>query len=184
MTLLLYLYSKKAKMEYNEVIRSRESVRSYDPGLPLNPEMIKRIIDAGRVAPSACNNQPWKFLVVSSPEMLEKVKACYHREWFKRAPHILVVKGYRDQSWKRAYDGHNSIETDLAIAMTHIILSAANEGVGTCWIANFDPYILRQALSLKENEVVFGITPLGFPEKGYQLSSKKRKPAEEIVEFL
>jgi len=87
-------------------------------------EVLERIIEAGRLAPSANNRQPWKFIVVSSPEMLEKVKTCYHREWFKDAPHIIVVVGLKDQAWNRSFDGYNSVETDAAIAMTHIILAA------------------------------------------------------------
>src|SRR5512133_3081933 len=132
-------------MEFNELIRSRESIRNYDPDKPVPLEILMKILDAGRMAPSACNIQPWKFLVISSYPMLEKVRACYHREWFREAPHILVVTGYKDRAWKRSSDGYNSIETDLAIAMTHMILAAGNEGIGTCWIANYDPVILKDA---------------------------------------
>ncbi len=172
-------------MEYNDLITSRQSIRNYDPENPVKKEVLERILDAGRLAPSACNNQPWKFLVVSSPEMLEKVRACYHREWFKNAPHILLVVGLKDKSWVRSFDGYNSIETDVAIAMTHLILAAENEGVATCWIAHYDPALLREALNLKENEVIFCITPLGYPKEGFQKDSqKKRKSPGDVVEFL
>ncbi|HLN22235.1 MAG TPA: nitroreductase family protein [Bacteroidales bacterium] len=171
-------------MEYLDLIQSRESVRSYDPDRQLTRETLLRIVEAGRSAPSACNNQPWKFVVICSGDILEKVRGSYHREWFKKAPHILIVKGFCNRSWKRISDGYNSIETDLAIAMTHIILAAANEGVGTCWIANFNPDILSKALDLKDDEVVFGITPLGYPEKGYQHTLKKRKTIDDVLEFI
>lgn len=172
-------------MEFNDLIRSRESIRNYDPSCPVPRDVLERILEAGRLAPSACNIQPWKFLVVSSPVMLGKVRACYHREWFKEAPHILVVVGDKEQAWKRSSDGYNSIETDLAIAMTHLILAAENEGVGTCWIANYNPVILREALSLAENHVVYCITPLGYQKPGYQKSgNRKRKPSEDVVGFL
>lgn len=172
-------------MEYTNLIRSRESIRNYDPDRLLSKEILEKILDAGRMAPSAKNNQPWKFLVISSAAKLEKVRACYSRDWLKDAPHILVVLGLRDEAWIRDYDGYNSIETDVAIAMTHIILAAENEGLGTCWIAAYNPMLLREALNLKENQLIFGITPLGYPKRGFQKTSiKKRKSLDEVVEFL
>ncbi|NSW94528.1 MAG: nitroreductase family protein [Bacteroidales bacterium] len=172
-------------MEFSDLIRTRESVRSYDPDRSVPEEILRKILDAGRLAPSACNYQPWKFLLISSPAMLEKVRASYHREWFKEAPHVLVVTGLKDQAWNRTYDGYNSVETDAAVALTHMILAAENEGVATCWIAAYDPEMLRKALKLGRNQIVFGITPLGYPKPGYQKShTKKRKPLEDIVEYL
>jgi len=172
-------------MEYYELIKSRESVRNYDPERPLPKAIIEKILDAGRLAPSACNIQPWKFVVISSPGMLEKVRTAYKRDWFKDAPHVLIVIGSKMEAWKRSYDGYNSIETDLAIAMTHIILAAENEGIGTCWIEAYNPTILREALGVSENQVIFGITPLGYQKPGYRKSGQKmRKSLDEIVEYL
>lgn len=172
-------------MEFYDLIRSRESVRNYDPDRPVPKDILERILDAGRLAPSACNIQPYKFLVISSTENLEKVRACYNRPWFKDAPHILIVIGRRDLAWSRSYDGYNSIETDVAIALTHLILAGENEGVGTCWIAAYNPSILKEALNLQENQVIFGITPLGYPNPGYKKTvDKKRNTLEEIAEFL
>ena len=171
-------------MEFTELIHSRESVRSYNPNRPVQKETIEKILDAGRLAPSAVNHQPYKFLVISSPEMLEKVKVCYKRDWLKDAPLILVVVGQRDQAWIRSYDGYNSVETDVAIAMTHIILASENEGVGTCWIAAYHPNLLREVLKLNENQLIYGITPLGYTKAGYMKSIKKRKSLDEIVLYI
>jgi nitroreductase len=172
-------------MEYSDLIRQRESIRDYDPERPVPREILDRILEAGHMAPSACNNQPWQFLVIRSPEMLEKVRACYHRPWFKDAPQILIVLGYRDKAWVRRFDGYNSLETDLAIALTHMILAAENEGIGTCWIEAYDPAILRSALDLAENQEVFGISPLGYPHTGFARKGNKiRKSLDEIVRFL
>ena len=172
-------------MEYTDLIRIRESVRNYDPYRPVPKKILEKILDAGRIAPSAHNNQPWKFLVISSQTVLEKVKSCYQRDWIKDAPHILVVIGFKDQAWNRDYDGYNSVETDAAIAMTHIILAAANEGVGTCWIMAYNPLLLEEVLHTDENQEIFGITPLGYPKPEFQRTlEKKRKSLEEIVEFL
>jgi nitroreductase len=172
-------------MEFTELIRVRESVRNYDPDRPVPGEVMSKILEAGRLALSACNYQPWKFLVMSSPEMLKKVRNCYRREWLSNAPHILIIIGFKDQAWTRSYDGYNSLETDIAIAMTHVILAATNEGVGTCWIAAYDPARLGKALKLDENQVIYSITPLGYPKAGYKKSViKNRKPLEEVVKFL
>lgn len=172
-------------MEFYDLIGTRESIRNYDPQKKVSGEVLGRILNAGRLAPSAVNYQPWKFKVISSPYMLEKVRACYGRSWFRDAPHILIVTGSRDKAWNRSFDGYNSIETDLAIAMTHLILAAENEGVATCWIAHYDPALLVKALDLKDNEEVFSITPLGYPKDDFRkLMKKNRKPLEEIVEFL
>jgi nitroreductase len=172
-------------MEYTDLIRTRESIRNYDPTRPVPKEILEKILDAGRLAPSACNCQPWKFLVISSPARLEKVRACYKRDWFQDAPHILVVLGNKNLAWNRSYDGYNSIETDVAIAMTHIILAAENEGVGTCFVEAYDPILLKKALNTDANQVIFGITPLGYPKPGFQKRQiKKRKPLADIVEYL
>ena len=117
--------------------------------------------------------------------MLAKVRSCYSRSWFADAPQILVVTGDRGAAWTRTGDGYNAMETDLTIAMDHLILAATAEGVGTCWIAAFDPQVLRAALALKENETVFAITPLGYPRPDWQKKeAKERKPLAEIVRYV
>lgn len=172
-------------MEFYSLIAQRESIRNFDPARKVEPEVLQRILEAGRLAPSAVNFQPWQFWVISSPEMLQKVKACYNRPWFQGAPHILTVVGDLSQAWVRKDDGYNSLETDLAIAMCHLILAAENEGVATCWIEAFQPNLLREALGLKENQRVFAITPLGYPKEGFtKKNNKQRKPLAEIVRFI
>jgi nitroreductase len=172
-------------MEFTELIRNRESIRNYDPEKPVPQKVLDKILEAGRIAPSACNDQPWMFLVIRSEQMLHAVRDCYSRPWFKEAPLVLVVVGLKDKAWVRSFDGYNSIETDVAIAFTHLMLAAENEGVGTCWIEAYDPKILRKALDLDESQVVFGITPLGYPKAGFVKKGEKiRKSMQEIVRFL
>jgi len=172
-------------MDFYEVIEERESVRSYDSKKPVLPEVLDRILNAGRIAPSAANRQPWTFVVVSTEEKLATVRPCYQRDWFQNAPQILVIVGDKSKAWVRPKDGINSIETDLAIAMDHIILAAENEGVGTCWILHYDYEILAKAIDLKENEIICCITPLGYPEAGYHKRHNKiRKPMEKVVRYI
>ena len=123
--------------------------------------------------------------MVQSDEALAKVRPCYGRPWFHDAPLVLAVAGFRDQAWVRECDGTNALETDLAIAMTHLILAADDEGVATCWIANYDPRILRAALGLRAGQEIFAITPLGYPRADFvRKSVKTRKALEEIVRYL
>ena len=168
----------------HELVTSRKSVRGYDASRPVPPEILARVLDAGRLAPSAKNLQPWKFLVVSSPGMLAKVRPCYERDWFHEAPHILVVTGDRSEAWVRPSDGWNSLETDLAIAMDHLILAAHAEGLATCWISAFNPAMLRDALGLKPTEALFAITPLGYASAEAQSRPKSRKPLDEVARYL
>jgi len=169
-------------MEFYELIESRVSIRNYDSQQAVSEDILNRILNAGRLAPSASNRQPWKFVLVSSKEKLAAVADSYHREWFKQAPHYLVVVGDKSQSWVRPGDGYNSIETDLAIAMDHLILAAANENIGTCWIIAFDYEKLAKAIGLHEDEVIFCMTPLGYQKPGFEKKNNKiRKSLEELV---
>ena len=171
-------------MEFTELINVRESVRNFDPERPVPKDIILRILNAGRVAPSAKNLQPWRFIVISASPLLNRVKECYKRDWIKDAPHILVALGLKGQAWIRTYDSYNSVETDVTIAMTHIILAAENEGIGACWIAAYDPQCLSEVINPAENEIIYGMIPLGYPKPGYKkVLNKKRKSLEEIVEF-
>jgi nitroreductase len=172
-------------MDFYSLISQRNSVRNFDPSRKVEPDILHRILEAGRLAPSAVNFQPWQFWVISSPEMLKKVKACYNLPWFQDAPQVLTVVGDLNQAWVRKDDGYSSIETDLTIAMCHLILAAENEGVATCWIQAFKPDLLRDALSLKENQRIFAMTPLGYPKADFtKQSNKQRKPLAEIVRFI
>ncbi len=171
-------------MDFHELVRNRESIRSYDPDRPLDRATLERIVEAGRLAPSAANRQPWRILVISSKDMLERVRRCYSRPWFQDAPHVLTVVGDPRKAWVRG-DGYNAIETDLTIAMDHMILAAEYEGVGTCWIAAFDPRELRAALGLRDEESVFTISPLGYPRAGFRKSGRKdRRPLSEVMQVL
>ncbi len=171
-------------MDFSKVLAGRESIRSYDPTRPVDKAVLERILEAGRIAPSAANRQPWRFLLASSREALAQIRRTYQKPWFQDALHVLIVTGRTGEAWARQ-DGWNSIETDLAIAMDHMILAAENEGVATCWIAAYDPAMLRAALGLGSDERVYAITPLGYPRPGFtRKGQKQRKPLSEVVKYL
>lgn len=172
-------------MDFINFVSNRFSIRGYDPEKPISHEVMLRILEAGRMAPSAANRQPWTFVVVQSTEKRQSLTTVYPAPWFAEAPVVLIVKGNKREAWRRKYDDYCSIETDLAIAMDHLILAATAEGLGSCWIEFFEEEKLRQILHLTEEEVVFAITPLGYPVKDKVITRPKtRKSLEEIVEWL
>ena len=172
-------------MDFLSLASNRYSIRGYDSQKPVEKEKLFRILEAGRMAPSAANRQPWTFVVIQSEKMRNQINQVYAAPWIANAPLILIVKGRRSEAWSRKADQYNSIETDLAIAMTHLILAATAEGLSSCWIAAFDEANLRKLLKLTEDEVVFAMTPIGYKtETGIITRPKTRKPLEEIVEWL
>jgi len=156
----------------------RISVRRYRPD-PIPEEVLQRVLETARMAPSAANRQPWRILVARSEERRRAIARAYPREWLLTAPLILGVAVQPSAAWVRAEDGWNAAETDGAILMTHLILAAAAEGLGTCWIAAFSPARLREAWSLPPEWVPYAITPLGYPDDAGR--PKQRKPLGEIL---
>ncbi len=165
-------------MEYTEVIRKRRSIRGYRPD-PVPPEKLDRILEAARIAPSATNAQPIRLIVVSDPAVKEALRAAYDKPWFVAAP--LVIAGCVDPSkaWKRA-DGFNAAEVDLAIAFDHLTLAAADEGLGTCWVCNFDEEKAKAALGVPAGIRLIAMTPLGFPDSRVATRPFARKTMEQI----
>jgi nitroreductase len=165
-------------MNLESLIRSRVSVRGYRPD-PVPDETLRRVLELARMAPSACNRQPWTIIVVRDPARRRALAEAYPREWFAAAPVQLALCVEPGAAWVRPQDGWNSAYVDGAILMDHLTLSAADEGLGTCWIAAFDPPVARRALGLPEGVEILALTPLGRPaDAGHP---RTRKPLEEIV---
>lgn len=164
-------------MEFYEVINSRYSVRAYRPD-PVSEDKLNRILEAARLAPTAANRQPFRLIVIHTKGREAELKRIYGREWFVQAPLIIGIVALPEVSWKRR-DGKNYSDVDAAIVMDHLILAAANEGLGTCWIGAFDPVATREILGLPDNVEPVAFTPLGYPADSP--SPKKRKELKELV---
>lgn len=148
-------------MDFTQLAKTRYSVRSYDKR-PIEDEKLTAILEAGRVAPTACNNQPQRIYVVKSEENREKL-ASVCRFTFG-APVILVIAYNKDEDWKnRHMQGYGSGETDAAIVCTHLMLKAWEEGIGSCWVGCFNAEDISKVLSLPENERVCALLPIGYP---------------------
>ncbi len=167
-------------MELFEVIRTRRSIRLYRDK-PVEEAKLRRVLEAARLAPSAANRQPWRFIVVTDPAVKEKLRAAYDREWFVSAPVIIVACAVPTQSWLRS-DREEYWKVDVAIAMQNLVLAARAEDLGTCWIAAFNEKKTKKALGVPKNARVVVMTPLGYPaeEKG---AIANRKPLDEIVSY-
>ncbi len=166
-------------MEYTELIKKRRSIRKYDLAKPVSEELVNKVLEAARLAPSACNIQPVHLVVIRDKKIKEELKEAYGREWFYTAPVIIAGCVDVDASWKRSYDNFNSAFVDLAIAFDHLLLAAANEGLGTCWICAFNPVVAAKLLRVPSNIKVVALTPLGFPAE--EPAGRPRKELKEIV---
>lgn len=123
-------------MEFYEVLSKRRSIRAYTD-LPIPEDSLRRITRAVLQAPSACNRQPYRFLLVSG-EAKNRILSVAPQAYLRDAPIIVVAVGEKSRAWQRPGDDHTLVELDLGIAMEHLVLAAAAEGLGTCWIAAFD----------------------------------------------
>ncbi len=167
-------------MQFYEVLRRRRSIRSYRPDAV--PEAsLARIWEAVQLAPTACNRQPFQFLLLLSEEKKEAVYRCYGSAWLRQAPAIVVALGDREEAWKRL-SGASVHPIDTAIAMEHLVLAAAAEGLGTCWICAFDQDKLHRELDLNPKWEAIALTPLGFPAE--TPSPRGSKSVGELVRVL
>ena len=167
-------------MNFLELARKRCSVRQYSDR-SVEPEKMDYVLEAARLAPSAVNKQPWRILLIESEEKRQQLQSCYDREWFKQAPLYLIVCGNHSESWKRAEDGKDHVDVDVAILTEHLCLAAAEQGLGTCWVCNFNVARCKQLFNLPEDLEPIVLLPLGYPadESAFE-GEKKRKALTEI----
>jgi nitroreductase len=167
-----------------DIAKNRYSCRKYD-ARPVEDEKLNLVLEAGRVAPSAVNFQPWHFYVIQEKDELESFYPAYHREWFQTAPCVIVICADHSQSWKRKADGKDHSDVDAAITTDHMTLQATELGLGTCWICNFYLDKTREVLKLPDHLEPVVILPLGYPldDVDPDRHHKKRKPLSEIVSY-
>lgn len=171
-------------MNHKELLQKRYSVRTFLPNA-IEKEKLEYILECGRLAPSACNFQPWLFYVVSSDEARMSLQEVYPREWFKTAPSYIVVCGDRSQSWKRPADNKDHYDVDVSIAAEHISFAAESLGLGTCWVCNFNPVKLSSFLDLPSHIEPVVVLPVGYIDAdNSNVPDKKRKPFPDIVKWL
>jgi len=166
-------------MEFSELVQKRYSVRAYRP-VPVEEDRLHQVLEAARLAPSASNRQPFKIIVIRTAGRETELRRIYDKSWFVQAPLIIAACGIPAQNWIRR-DGKNYNDVDVTIAMDHLILAAASLGLGTCWIAAFDPAAAREVLRLPAGVEPIAFTPLGYPADTPR--PKERKALSELVRY-
>lgn len=167
-------------MEFEKLISERFSVRKFRPE-HLPQEMIDRILAAGHLAPTGCNYQPQRILVLNSDQAIAELKKCTKCHF--NAPTAMLICHDQGESWKRPYDGALSSPVDAAIVATHMMLAAHDAGVGCCWVMHFDPFAVRKTFGIPENVEPAALLVMGYPApdaKPLQMHSQFR-PLDEVV---
>ncbi|WP_176012531.1 nitroreductase family protein [Victivallis sp. Marseille-Q1083] len=167
-------------MDFYKVIEQRRSIRQYSDR-PVDDAVLERLAHAVQLAPSACNRQPWRFEIVFNPQLRQKIGTVYTAPWLQEAPAVVVAIGNRENCWKRL-EGTPIIEVDIGIAMEHLVLAAAAEGLGTCWICAFDIARMNAALEIQPPWSVEAISPLGYPAQ--PPAPLSRRPLPEIFQVV
>ncbi|MDD3062653.1 MAG: nitroreductase family protein [Massilibacteroides sp.] len=169
-------------MIFLELVQKRVSVRDYITH-PIEDEKINQIMEMGRLAPSAHNYQPWRFVVITSEKGRDSIFRCYPRDWIKPVPLFILVCGNRDESWKRKSDDKDHLDIDLGIVIEQLCLAATDLDLGSCIICNFDTDLCRTLFNMPENIEPEAILSIGYPADPdvFTKTQKKRKGISEIV---
>lgn len=169
-------------MEFSQLINERFSVRKFTDK-KLTEEDINKILKAGHLAPTGCNNQPQRILVINSDEGLKKLKLCTKCHF--DCPTAMLVCYNKDEVWTRKYDGKNCGVADACIVTTHMMLAAHNIGVGSTWVMHFDPNAMRKEFSIPKNIEPVALLVMGYPHPDAtpaDLHSQFR-PIEDVVVY-
>lgn len=167
-------------MDFLDLAKSRYSVRKFKKDL-VDDATINQILEAARIAPTACNNQPIKIYVVKSDESKDRIHKCTGSHF--DAPLFMVVCYDNKQCWSRPFDGKNSGDIDASIVATHIILEAYSLGVGSTWVMHFDPSILIKEFNIPSNIIPVVLLPMGYPAQG-DLPSVKHTTYKDINSII
>lgn len=175
--------------ELIELINKRQSDRAYLPN-PIEKDKLDRILEAGRIAPSACNAQPWKFIVINDQDLKSKIADCTSSKvlgmnhFTKQAPiHIVIIeeKANFTSSAGSVIKGKHFPLIDIGIAAEHICLQAAAEGLGSCMLGWFDESKVKKLLNIPKSKRVPLIITIGYPAG--ETREKRRKELNEIVKY-
>ncbi|MFP4116366.1 MAG: nitroreductase family protein [Candidatus Aenigmatarchaeota archaeon] len=166
-------------MNVSEAILTRRSVRSYkDKEIP--DEKLQRVMESARMAPSARNKQDWKFVIVKDEEKRSELREAAGGQKFVEEAPAVIAGVTTDPENEMKCDMPSGI-IDVTIAMDHITLKAAEEGLGTCWIGAFDQEETKKILNVPEGCDIVALMPIGFPEEELEAIYKDRKNPEDIT---
>lgn len=170
-------------MNFKELSEKRFSVRSYSDKA-ISKEQLAYIMECAQLAPSAVNFQPWHFYIVTKEEDRKKLQQCYDREWFNTAPMYIICCICHNEEWVRKTDNKHHGDIDIAIATEHICLAATEQGLGTCWVCNFNVDLCHKLFNIPNNEEAAVLIPIGYPTDDIEVKPKTRKALNEIITEL
>lgn len=164
-------------MEVLEAIRQRRSVRAYRPD-PVPADALEKVLEAARLAPSASNRQPWRFVVVTDPgRRVELARAARDQAFVGQAPVVIAAVALEPDTVMSCRV--EAYAVDLAIAVDHMTLAAVAQGLGTCWIGAFDQDRARRLMSIPDHCKIVALLPLGYPAD--EPRPKNRKALADVV---
>ncbi len=167
-------------MDFIELARKRYSARAYK-STPVEEEKLQQVLEAARLAPTAANRQPFKLVVIRTAGRETELQRIYSRAWFTQAPLVICACIVPGESWVRR-DGVTMALVDMAIAFDHLVMAATDLGLGTCWIAAFNPQAAREVLVLPEGVEPVMCTPLGYPADPPP-AARSRKTLAELIRY-
>ncbi len=149
-------------MDFLKFAKDRYSVRNFKRD-NISKETLDKILEAGHIAPTGCNNQPQRILVLSHADSMAKLAKCtkYHFD----APNAMIVCYSQDESWVRKYDGAMSAPVDASIVTTHMMLMAHSLGIGSTWVMHFDPEAMKNEFNIPDNIIPHALLVMGYPHK-------------------
>ena len=163
-------------MKVLEAIETRRSIRKYKSE-PMPDEDLKKIIKAAQLAPSAGNKQPWRFVVVSDPEMKTKLAEVSRKQMWMADASVIVVCLGMDKKSPEVYE--RWAEKDVMTAVEHMVLAAWELGYGTCWIGAFVESDVKELLDIPKEMTVVNLLPIGVPDQ-----KPEAKPRKHITELF
>ncbi|MBQ7220655.1 MAG: nitroreductase family protein [Synergistaceae bacterium] len=172
-------------MKYSELVKARYSCRKFSDK-PVSDEVLRKIIEAGRLAPTAKNVQPVKLWVLKSDEALAKIKSCTPFKWMENAQAVIAVGGTTEGAFVRPSDGRNFEDVDASIIATHIMLAVHDAGLASTWVGMFDAVKAKELFPEMADYDLVALFPVGYPADDAVPSERHtlRKSFDEMVKFL
>lgn len=168
-------------MDFLELAKKRYSARKYDTK-KVEEEKLLRILEAGRMAPTAVNFQPQRLIVVQKEEGMNKLKKCSANTF--GAPLVIIVCADHDATWKRRQDNKDVFDIDASIVTTYMMLQATELGLGSVWVCSFDPSLVKKEFNLPDSVEAINILVIGYAaDETVTNQSKNRKPLSETVHY-
>lgn len=170
-------------MNIIQLILERYSVRDFSDHM-IEPEKLDKILEAGRLAPTAKNFQPQRVFVISSDQALKTIREITPSAY--NAPIVLMVGAKTSEAWINPYSHHSSAEMDASIVTTHMMLTAWELGIGSVWVCWFDVERIKKAFTIPNDIDIFCLLPIGYPAASCVTSRNhlNRKSLADIVSII